>query len=81
MSAKIAGTCATAGDGGATLRRLLPSTSSLGRASQGQHQRTSRARRERPCLANVWFTGERSVLSLPPMAPMPQALTHRTVSD
>ena len=69
------------GDGGADLLLFLPSASSLGRASQGQHQRTRCARRERPCLANLWFTGERSVLSLPPMAAMPQALAHRTGND
>ena len=37
--------------------------------------RTGSACRERPCLANMCFTGEPSVLSLPPMAAQPQALT------
>ena len=37
--------------------------------------RTGSACRERPCLANMCFTGEPSVLSLPPMAALPQALT------
>ena len=35
--------------------------------------------RDRPCLANMCFTGERNVLSLQPTAAMPQALFVRTI--
>ena len=78
-SGSAAENCGTAGDIGDDLGLFLRSASRLGRARRGEHR--LRLPREAVCLANMHFTGVRSVLSLPPMAAMPQALTHRTVSD
>ena len=58
-------------------RRRRPAEVPTGYATN----RISPARRDSPCLANLYFTAELNMLSLAPTAAMPQALTPRIVCD